>query len=129
MTESTPSRSRLPQIFGWLIALAAAGLFGMSAVMKFSSSPELAEGMTHLGIPLSLARTLGILELSCLILYLIPRTAVLGSILLTGYLGGAIAIHLRVNDPVAVQVVLAVMLWVGVALRDRRVWQVAPIRR
>ncbi len=117
MTEPTPSRSRLPQIFGWIIAAAAIFMFGMSAVMKFTGSPEMDEGMTHLGIPVSLARPLGILELSCLVLSLIPRTAVLGAILLTGYLGGAIAIHLPVHDPFVVQASIAVLLWVGVGRR------------
>ena len=73
-------------------------LFLFSGVMKLIKPPAVMEGFTHLGFPEGLALGLGILEISCTAIYLIPRTAVLGAILLTGYLGGAIVTHLRVGD-------------------------------
>jgi uncharacterized membrane protein YphA (DoxX/SURF4 family) len=102
----------------------------MSAVMKFMPpTPQTTEGFAHLGWPLRLALALGILELTCTLLYVIPQTAVLGAILLTGYLGGAIATHLRVGDNFVLQAVLGVLVWVGLFLRDGRLRQLIPLRR
>ena len=68
----------------------------MSGVMKLLQPPDLVEGFAKLGWPVSVAVGLGIVELACTVLYAIPRTSVLGAILLTGYLGGAIATHVRI---------------------------------
>jgi uncharacterized membrane protein YphA (DoxX/SURF4 family) len=100
-----------------------------SGVMKLVKPPGLAEGFTHLGIPITLANGLGILELSCTIIYLIPRFAVLGAILLTGYLGGAILTHLRIGEPFYAQSILGVVIWGGLYLRDRRVRALIPTCR
>jgi hypothetical protein len=81
-----------------------------------------------LGYPESLARPLGIVELACTIIYLVPQTAVLGAILLTGYMGGAIATHVRVGDPYFVQIGMGVMLWLGLYLRDARLRALLPLR-
>ncbi len=89
---------------------------------------------THeqLGIPASLARTLGVLTIACTVLYAIPRTAVLGAILLTGYLGGAMAIHLRVGSPIFTHLLfglyLGLMVWGGLYLRDARLRALIPLR-
>lgn len=87
----------------------------------------------QLGIPTELARTLGVLTLLCTILYAIPRTAVLGAILLTGYMGGAIYTHLRADSPLFTHtlfgVYLAVLIWGGLYLRDERVRALIPLRR
>ncbi len=99
-----------------------------SAVMKFAKPPAVTEGMAKLGIPESLVLGLGILELACTILYLIPRTAVLGAILLTGYLGGAILAHLRVGENFIGPIVFGVLIWGGLYLRDMRVRALMPWR-
>ena len=99
-----------------------------SASMKLMHPPQLNEGFAHLGIPVSFAFGLGLLEVACTVIYLIPRTAVLGAILLTGYLGGAILTHLRVGDPFWVQAVLGVLLWGGLYLREPRLRALLPIR-
>jgi len=70
--------------------------------------------MAHMGLPDSMVLPLAILELICLVIYLIPWTAVLGAILLTGYLGGAICIHWRVGDPVVIQSGIGVLVWLGI---------------
>jgi DoxX-like family len=86
-----------------------------------------------LGIPGGLARTLGALTIVCTLLYAFPRTAVLGAILLTGYLGGAIATHLRVGDPLFTHVLfgayLGLLVWGGLYLRDRRLRALIPLQR
>jgi len=78
------------------------------------------------------ARGLGVLLLACTLLYAVPRTAVLGAILLTGYLGGAVATHLRVGDPlfshVLFGVYMGVALWLGLYLRDARLRALVPLR-
>jgi DoxX-like protein len=87
----------------------------------------------QIGIPASLTRTLGMLTLVCTILYAIPRTSVLGAILLTGYLGGAIYTHLRVGSPLFTHtlfgVYLGLMIWGGLYLRDERLRALIPIAR
>jgi TRAP-type C4-dicarboxylate transport system permease small subunit len=88
---------------------------------------------THreLGIPPELARTLGVLTIVCAALYAFPRTAVLGAILLTAYLGGAIATHVRIGSPLFTHVLfgvyLGLMVWGGLYLRDPRVRALIPV--
>jgi hypothetical protein len=87
----------------------------------------------QLGIPTELARTLGVLTLACTVLYAIPRTSVLGAILLTAYMGGAIYTHLRAGSPLFTHtlfgVYLAVLIWGGLYLRDERVRALIPFQR
>jgi hypothetical protein len=88
------------------------------------------EAFNRLGYPISLSRALGIIELICLVAYVIPRTAVLGAILLTGYLGGAVATHLRVRDPVfdtIFPIIFGVLVWAGLYLRDPRLRTLIPL--
>lgn len=100
-----------------------------SGVMKFNRSQQLVEGMSHLGWPDRLAPTLGVVELACAILYLIPQTSVLGAILLTGYLGGAIATHVRIGEPVYIHIALGVVIWLGLALRSPKLFPLIFWRR
>jgi uncharacterized membrane protein YphA (DoxX/SURF4 family) len=101
----------------------------MSGAMKFSNSPQLVEGFEHLGWPMKLAVALGVLELAVTLLYSIPLTSVLGAILLTGYLGGAIATHVRLGEPIYAQAGIGVLVWLGLFLRDARIRQLIPLRR
>jgi hypothetical protein len=103
----------------------------MSGAMKLVNPPEVAKEMARLGYPESLALGLAIVELGCTLVYLIPRTAVLGAILLTGYLGGAVATHVRVGDPPGAflqPAILGVLLWGGLFLRDPRLRALIPLR-
>jgi hypothetical protein len=101
----------------------------MSAVMKFIKPPPIVEGFAHLGLPESLALGLGVVELACTVVYVIPQTSVLGAILLTGYLGGATVTHLRVGDPYFMPVILGMLVWGGLFLRDPRLRALIPMRR
>ena len=103
-------------------------LFAMSAVMKLKGGADVVEGMAHLGLPASLMVPLGILEISCVAIYLIPPTAMLGAILLTGYIGGAILAHLRIGEPIVMQVALGVCVWLGLYLRENRLRALIPLR-
>jgi hypothetical protein len=109
------------------------GLIGLmltfSATMKLMNPPEVAEQFVgKFGYPADVTKPIGIVELSCVILYLIPRTSVLGAVLLTGYLGGAVTTHVRVHDPFIAPAIVGVFAWLGLYLRDPRVRALLPLR-
>ena len=114
---------------GRIISILASLMFLMSAAMKFVGGPKVEEGMAHLGIPATMLRPLAILELTCIVLYLIPATSVLGAILMTGYVGGIILTHWRVGDPVYIPIVLGLGVWLGLYLREDRLKPLLPIRK
>jgi hypothetical protein len=103
--------------------------FVMSAVMKFMGGPQVLQGFSHFGWPENMLITLGVLEAGSVVLYLIPQTAVLGAIVLTGYLGGALSTHLRIGESVYIHVVLGFLIWGGLYLRDSRLRELLPIRK
>ena len=103
-------------------------VFLMSAFMKLKGGAEVMQGMAHLGLPESLILPLAILEISCVVIYLIPATSILGAILLTGYIGGAICTHLRVGDPFFIQIALGIFVWLGLYLRENRLKALIPLR-
>ncbi len=120
-----------PKIALWTgrVLSALPALFILSSgVNAMTKSQQVLDGMSHLGYPSHTAPIIGALALVASILYLIPRTAVLGAILLTGYLGGAVASHLRVGDPTFFAVIFGVLLWGGLYLRDERVRDLIPLR-
>ncbi len=99
-----------------------------NSIVALRKGPQVVEGIAHLGYP-DLARTIGILMLACTVLYAIPRTSIVGAILLTGYLGGATASHVRIGEPFWIPVVVGVLVWAGLYLRDHRVAALVPLRR
>lgn len=129
MTSETPAITPVARWIGHILSILPCLLLVFSAVMKLVKPAGTAEGFAHLGVPLTQATGLGILEIACTVVYLIPRTAVLGAILLTGYLGGATVIHLRVGDPFIMQPLLGVLLWGGLFLREPRLRVLIPLRR
>jgi Mn2+/Fe2+ NRAMP family transporter len=113
---------------GWIITVLPSLLFISSAVAKFVGPPQVTEGFTKAGWNANLLVPLGITELASTILYLIPQTSALGAVLLTGYMGGAIAHHLRLGEPVVVQVLIGVVIWLGLFLRESRLRAILPWR-
>ena len=103
----------------------------MSATWKLTRNPWYVAEFTRIGWPESALTLLAFLQLGCIVLYIIPRTAVLGAVLLTGYLGGAIATYVRIGEPYPVLVPLStsVIAWVGIFLRDERLRSLLPLRR
>lgn len=100
-----------------------------SAVMKFSRSPQVLEGFVgKFGYPEGTLLPIGVVELCCALLYAVPRTSVLGAILVTGYMGGATATHVRVSDPWFMAVLLGVVAWAGLYLREPRLRALLPLR-
>ncbi len=100
-----------------------------SSVMKIMRGPMVVSSFTNqFGYPASAVVPIGLLELICVILYLIPRTTVLGAILVAGYFGGAIATHLRIGDPSLIgPLILGVMAWGGLYLREPRLHALLPL--
>jgi DoxX-like protein len=101
-------------------------------VTKLVKPPFVLEATVRLGYPESAILGLGIVLIVCTVLYVIPRTSVLGAILLTGYLGGATATHVRVGTSffsVVFPVVLGMLLWLGLYTRDQRLHELIPLRR
>jgi len=100
-----------------------------SGVMKLAKPPAVVQGFSKFGYPEHLLLPLGIVEIGFTVVYLIPRTSILGAILLTGYLGGATATHVRMSDPSFIMPVLAgVLVWLGLFLREQRLRPLIPFR-
>jgi hypothetical protein len=87
-----------------------------------------ASGFVHFGYPERLLVPICTVEIACAIVYAIPRTSVLGAILLTGYLGGATATHVRVGEPFYLPIIVGVLVWGGLYLRDERLRALIPLR-
>ncbi len=96
-----------------------------SGLPKFFDWPGKTEMMAKLEIPLTLLPAIGGLEIAVAIVYLIPRTAFLGAILVTGYLGGAVLTHLRIGEPWFFPIIVGVLAWLGLALRNPAIFKLA----
>ena len=103
----------------------------LSASLKIAGPPQVVGQFTgKFGYPASLILPLGIIEISCALLYAIPRTAVFGAIVMTGYLGGVIATHVRILDSGFITgLILGILAWAGLYLREPRLHAVLPLRR
>ena len=130
-TISTPLPTRRPWA-GYIVSALPVLFLLMDAVGKFIKPEPVVTGTIELGYQESVIVPLGVLLLSCTVIYIVPRTAVLGAILLTGYLGGAVATHVRLANPLFTHqlfpVYLGALLWLGLYLRDARLRSLLPFR-
>jgi len=100
----------------------------LSGGAKLLHPPQVVAGFNNLGYPASVITPIGLAELACALVYAIPRTAILGAILVTGYLGGAVATHVRVSDPSFVSpLILGIFAWAGLYFRDPRIRALLPL--
>lgn len=133
-SANTPSlqTSRAARWTSFVMQGIAVLFLAADSIAKLVVDPELLQAESNLGFPNESIVPVGIIALVCLAIYLIPRTAILGAILWTGYLGGAIAIHFRVGNPLATHtlfpIYLAVLLWGALWLRDERLRALIPFR-
>lgn len=128
-TYLVPPASKAARTTGWVLSGLVALFIGSGAVNALRGAAFVQEGITRFGFPGSFLTVLGLAELLCVVLFLIPRTAALGAILFTGFFGGAVATHARVGDPAwLVPVFAAVLVWVALLLRDPRFHIIRPSR-
>lgn len=125
--SATPqSSARTGYRVGWLLSGVAVLFLSWDAAMKLVRHPLAVEGSKSLGFSEHTIFAVGVIASCCVVVYAIPRTAVLGAILWTGYLGGAVATHLRLGNPLMSHtlfpIYVAILLWGGLALRDPRVF-------
>ena len=118
---------------GWALTGFAALFLTFDTVLKLARLPAAVDGTVALGYPAHLVAVIGVIELMCLVLHLVPRTSVFGALLLTGYLGGAIATHVRLGNPLASHtlfpIYVALFVWGGLYLREPRLRALLPLRR
>ena len=130
MTVESSAKKR--SIAGYVLTGLVALFLTFDTVMKVLQLAPAMQGTIELGYPASTVLTIGLIELVCLVLYLVPRTSVLGALVLTGYLGGAIATHVRVGSPLPTHtlfpIYVALMVWGGLYLRESRLRQLLPFR-
>ena len=132
-TDSTAISTAIERPWvGYIISALPVLFLLMDAVGKFIKPEPVVTGTIELGYQESVIVPLGVLLLSCTVLYIIPKTSVLGAILLTGYLGGAVATHVRLANPLFTHqlfpVYLGALLWLGLYLRDARLRRLLPFR-
>lgn len=118
--------SRVQRISGWVLSiLLAVFLIGVSAIGKFTEWEGKAEMLQHMGFTTDLMFWIGVVEIAITVVFLIPHTAFLGAILLTGYLGGATVTHARVGEPIFMPIIIGVVVWVALGLRMPGVFSMA----
>lgn len=129
--EQTPARNSAKMIWaGRIISAIPILMMPLGGLFFFLFKRDVvASGMVELGYPASAAMPILATEIICGILYAIPQTAVLGAILLTGYLGGATASHVRASQPYFFPIIFGVLVWLGLYLRDARLRSLMPLRR
>ena len=117
---------------GTICTIVAALFLAFDTVLKVLRLGPAVEATTSLGYPGDSVVWIGAVELVCVVLYVVPRTAVLGTVLMTGYLGGAVATHVRISSPLLTHtlfpVYVALLLWGGLYLREPRLRALAPVR-
>ncbi|MBX3243400.1 MAG: DoxX family protein [Acidobacteria bacterium] len=118
---------------GYIVTGLVTAFLLMDAVVKFIQPAGIEENVLPLGYTMEQMIPVGIILLICLVIYLIPQTSILGAILLTGYLGGAVATHFRVGSPLfshtLFPVYIGVLVWLGIFLREPRLRSIIPFRR
>jgi hypothetical protein len=132
-SPTSPSGAARASVIGIVLTVLVALFLIFDTALKVLALAPAVEGTTALGYPAASVVPIGIIELVCLVLYLVPRTSVLGAILLTGYLGGAVATHVRVGSPLPTHTLfplyVAAILWGGLYLREPRLRALLPLRR
>lgn len=128
---AVPGVSRASRHVGRALSTVAALLLSVDALGKLLQLRPVVDGSAQLGFPPSVVFPLGVVLLACVVIYALPATSVLGAVLLTGYLGGAVATHVRVGDPLLshtlVPVYVAGFVWGGLYLRDARLRALLPL--
>jgi hypothetical protein len=120
-------------VTGYILTALVVLFLTFDTVMKVLRLAPAVQGTTQLGYPAGTVLWIGLIELVCVVLYVLPQTSVLGALLLTGYLGGAIATHVRIGSPLLgytlFPIYVALLVWGGLYLREARLRELVPLRR
>ncbi|MCW5790442.1 MAG: DoxX family protein [Polyangiaceae bacterium] len=132
-TNNSAPRSRWRSVAGYALTGLSALFLTFDTALKVLALDPAVQATTELGYPATAVRGIGVTQLVCLGLYLIPRSSVLGALLLTGFLGGAVATHVRLESPLVSHtlfpVYVALFVWGGLYLREPRLRELLPLRR
>jgi hypothetical protein len=136
MTDAETMTAKAPRLQLWagrILTGLVIFFLASDCAMKLADLAQVRTAMVQIGWPVQLDRTLGVIDLVCLVLFAIPRTAVLGAVLTTGLFAGGVAAHLRLGDPLFTHILfgvyVGVMMWGGLWFRDERVRALLPVRR
>jgi hypothetical protein len=125
---NTVGRERIRKIAGWVLSALVALPFIPSAAFKLTKNPQAIEGLAHVGFSPAGVVILGVIELLVVVVYLVPPTALLGAVLVTGYVGGIILTHMTMHLSLWLPVVLGIAVWLGLWLREPRLRALFPVR-
>jgi hypothetical protein len=128
MTAPTAAVSKTSLWAGRILSALAVALFVVTGLFSLLKPAVAAQGFAHYGYPDGALLPIALVEIACAIVYAIPRTSVLGAILLTGYLGGATATHVRAGEPFFLPIVVGIVVWLGLFLRDGQLRAHVPWR-
>jgi hypothetical protein len=130
LESSSRAGSKAFLIVGWIIsAIPILFMGGIGTAMLIAGQDKVAEGLHKYGYPASFLHIILPLEIGCAVIYAIPKTATLGAVLLTGYLGGAVATHVHASEPQwFFPVIMGVLVWLGLVMRDKRLRELLPFR-
>jgi hypothetical protein len=127
------ARSKAPARIGWALSILTIAFMLFDAAGKLALESHVVDATTKIGYPVDVIRPIGVIALLCTILYAVPRTAILGAVLLTGFYGGAVASKVRIEDPLFSSILFGVyfglIAWGGLYLRDERLRSLFPFRR
>ena len=130
--ESISGSIKMPRV-GRILSGTAVLFLLFDSIIKVMVIDPVVQSMGELGYPVNLALTIGIVELACIAVYLIPRTSVLGALLLTGFLGGAVASQVRIGTPLFTHslfpIYIGLLVWGGLYLREERLRELIPLRK
>lgn len=133
MTTQNRGSGKAYRVTGWALTGLTIAFMLFDSLSKLALESHVVAATTGIGFPVATIRPIGLILLACTILYAIPRTAVLGAILLTGFMGGAVASKIRIEDPLFSSILFGVyfgiILWAGLYLRDDRLRALIPLRR
>jgi hypothetical protein len=132
LSSSVVPASKTALWTGRVLTILTILFLAFDAFGKFAKPVQVTDAFAHLGLPISTSVTIGVVLTVCTILYAIPQTAILGAVLLTGFLGGAVCIQLRVANPpfeTLFPVIFGIVMWAGIYLRDPELRRLMPIRR
>ncbi|HEY8258960.1 MAG TPA: DoxX family protein [Gemmatimonadales bacterium] len=133
MTAIAGASTRRQRLTGQIVTALPVLFLIFDITIKLMVIEPVRQSLQQLGYPVGLAIVIGVIELVCLVVYLVPGTSVLGAILLTGYLGGAVATHVRIGSPLFSHVLFPIyvgaLIWGGLYLREKRLGDLVPVRR